>query len=92
MQNIFAFRGTTQPNATLADAQAINRQFGSYLYRDLSVLEKDTPFDRNIRGYLGNSIFVTDDFELGALAEEAIPTNGDDSSQSQLRLPGGAHG
>ena len=78
VQNILSrLRGTTQPNATLADAQAINRQFGSYLYRDLSVLEKDTPFDRNIRGYLGNSVFVTDDFELGALAAEAIPTNGE---------------
>ena len=69
VQNILSrLRGTTQPNATLADAQAVNRQLGSYLYRDLSVLEKDTPFDRNIRGYLGNSIFLTDDFELGALA------------------------
>ena len=78
VQNILSrLRGTTQPNATLADAQAINRQFGSYLYRDLSVLEKDTLFDRNIRGYLGNSVFVTDDFELGRWRPEAIPTNGE---------------
>ena len=69
VQNILSrLRGTTQPNATLADAQAINRLLGTYLYRDLSVLEKDTPFDRNIRGYLGNSLLLSDDLEIGGLA------------------------
>ena len=69
VQNILTrLRGTTQPNATLADAQAINRQLATYLKRDVSVLEKDTPFDRNIRGYLGNSFFVSDDLEIGGLA------------------------
>ena len=69
VQNILSrLRGTTQPNATLADAQAINRLLGTYLYRDLSVLEKDTPFDRNIRGYLGNSMLLSDDLEIGGLA------------------------
>jgi TonB-dependent receptor len=69
VQNILSrLRGTTQPDATLADAQAINRLLGTYLYRDLSVLEKDTPFDRNIRGYLGNSMLLSDDLEIGGLA------------------------
>lgn len=69
VQNILSrLRGTTKPNATLADAQAINRQLATYLYRDLSVLEKDTPFDRNIRAYVGNSVFLSDDLEIGGLA------------------------
>ena len=69
VQNILSrLRGTTQPNATLADAQAVNRQLATYLYRDLSVLEKDTPFDRNIRAYVGNSVFLSDDLEIGGLA------------------------
>jgi TonB-dependent receptor len=53
---------------TFADAQLLNRQLGTALYRDISVREESSNPDLDLKGSIGNNWFVGDNSEFGILA------------------------
>ncbi|HEX7035927.1 MAG TPA: TonB-dependent receptor [Pseudomonadales bacterium] len=72
VQNILkTLRAQENPSATLADAQAINRQLALELNRNLTPDERDVDPDLDVKGYVGNSFFVGEDLELGFVASAA---------------------
>ncbi len=64
-QSILNITQRTNPNATIADAQAINRDLALQLNRDISVQEKSTSPDYNLRASIGNSYEIGADWEAG---------------------------
>ena len=58
-------RDGAQPDATLADAQAINRDLALLLNRDISLKDTDADPDFDARIWGGSSFFVDDYLELG---------------------------
>lgn len=68
-QSIFA---TLQQEAdgtpTFADAQLINRQLGTALYRNISVRDESADPDLDLKAAIGNNWFVGDNGEFGILA------------------------
>ena len=72
VQNIRrVLRARGNPGATTDDAKQVNRELATLLNRDLTVKETDADPDLDLKGYLGNSFFLTDDLELGFLASGA---------------------
>lgn len=68
VQNILgALRAQGQPGATLDDAETINRQLALDLDRDISLNDKNPGPDVDIKGYVGDDFFLTDDLEVGFL-------------------------
>lgn len=57
----------SDPDATLGEAQAINRELALLLNRNISIRETDIGPDQNLRGYIGTSFFVGDYLEAGFL-------------------------
>ncbi len=55
------------PNATLADAELVNRNLAAQLNRSYVVREKDVPLDYNAKVSVGNNWLIGDDWEFGAL-------------------------
>lgn len=71
-QNILsALRAQVDPSTTLADAQAINRNLALDLYRNISLKQKDTKPDVDVKGFVGNSYPIGDDLEVGFLLSGA---------------------
>jgi TonB-dependent receptor len=62
LQNL---RQSGQPDATFADAQAINRQLALALNRNIQLTRTDSSPDYNLRGSVGSSLVVGDDTEVG---------------------------
>ncbi len=56
------------PEATLADAEVINRQLALGLNRDISIYTQDSTPDVDLKGSIGNNYILTDDWEVGFLA------------------------
>ena len=56
------------PEATLADAEVINRQLALGLNRDISIYKQDSTPDVDLKGSIGNNYILTDDWEVGFLA------------------------
>ncbi|MEL7312968.1 MAG: TonB-dependent receptor, partial [Pseudomonadota bacterium] len=56
------------PNATVADAEALNRQLALELNRGLTIENKDPLPDFDFKGSIGNKFFLNDDWEFGFLA------------------------
>ena len=54
-------------NASIDDAVALNQQIALTLNRDLTLSERSTDPDYNFRGSIGNSWFLGEHWELGAL-------------------------
>ena len=75
VQSILSQLRRQDPSATLADAQAINRGLGLELNRSLETESKSLPVDVNLRGSIGNSWFVGDDWEVGAVVSAAYQTD-----------------
>ena len=67
VQEILSVLQRQDPNATVEQAELINRQMGAELNRGLVVREKDVPFDQNIKASIGNNWFIGDDWEVGGL-------------------------
>lgn len=65
VQNIFTFLRRQDPGATLADAQAVNRELALQLNRQIGVESKDLPFDGGLRGSIGNSYDIGEDWSAG---------------------------
>ena len=67
VQGILGVLQSEDPNATLADAQLVNRQLGLELNRQISLESKDPLPDVDFKGSIGNSFFLNDDWEFGFL-------------------------
>lgn len=56
-----------QSDAVLADATAVNRQLALALNRDISVVDKGSRPDLDVKGSIGNNFFLSDDWEIGVM-------------------------
>ena len=65
VQNILSNLQRVDPSATLADAQAFNRQLGLELNRDIGVEPKSMPSDLRLRASIGNNFLLNNDWEVG---------------------------
>jgi TonB-dependent receptor len=65
VNNIDRLLSGQDPNATLFDAQTINRQLGAALNRDIAVNETSADPDYDIRASIGNSHLVGSEWEFG---------------------------
>ena len=74
-QNILnTLRREGDATATLADAQAINREMALDLNRDISITQEDSDPDWGIRGSIGNNFILNDEWEAGFLVGGAYAT------------------
>lgn len=74
-----AMRGRDMPNATLADAQLLNRNLAVALNRDISVQEEDDEPLYEIKGHIGNNFYLDDNWEFGFLAAASYDRGWDDT-------------
>ena len=65
VQNILSTMQRQDPTATLADAQAFNRELGLELNRDIGVKSKSLPTDLRLRASIGNNFVLNNDWEVG---------------------------
>lgn len=65
VQNILSHLRSGDTSATLADAQALNRQLGLELNRDIGLESKDMPADLRLRASVGNNFLLNNDWEVG---------------------------
>jgi outer membrane receptor protein involved in Fe transport len=73
-------RAEGQTNATVADAQLINRQLGAELNRNIGLEEADVHPDISVRGSIGNNFVVSRDWEVGFLVGANYDTNWRDTT------------
>lgn len=67
VQGILGVLQSEDPNATLADAQLVNRQLALELNRNITLESKDPLPDVDFKGSIGNSFILSDDWEFGFL-------------------------
>jgi TonB-dependent receptor len=75
VQGILLSLRREDPDATLEEAQAINRHLGLELNRQIGLEEKDILPDVKARASIGNNFLVADDWELGFLVGAAYETD-----------------
>ncbi|MGH8193558.1 MAG: TonB-dependent receptor domain-containing protein [Woeseiaceae bacterium] len=75
VQGILTFLRRQDPTATLADAQAINRQLGLELNRQIGLEQKDVLPDIKARASVGNNFLLSDNWEFGFLVGAAYETD-----------------
>ena len=75
VQSLLSTLLANNPAATLADAQALNRELGTQLNRNLAPQSKSLPADINVRGSIGNNWILNDDWEFGAVVSSSYQTN-----------------
>ncbi|MFK7888948.1 MAG: TonB-dependent receptor [Gammaproteobacteria bacterium] len=68
-------RAEGQADATVADAQLINRQLGTELNRNIGIEEADIHPDISVRGSVGNNFILGRDWEAGFLVGANYDTN-----------------
>ena len=68
-------RSEGQTDATVGDAQLVNRQLGLELYRQISVEEQDIHPDISLRGSIGNNFIFNEAWEAGFLVGANYNTN-----------------
>lgn len=74
-QGILANLRSADPNATLADAQLVNRQLGLQLNRGISIEERDPLPDIDARLSIGNRYTLNSDWEVGFLVGGSYGTD-----------------
>lgn len=74
-----ALRSRGNPDATIEDAQLINRELAVALNRDISVEEEDDEPNYDIKGYIGNNFYLSDDWEFGFMAGGSYKRGWDDT-------------
>lgn len=79
-------QGRGQPDATLADAQQINRELALLLNRDYTLTQEDADPDLDLRGYLGNSYFLDDRTEVGFLVGGAYDNGWRETLQTRRNI------
>ena len=75
VQSLLSVLQAQDPTATVADAQALNRSFGLELNRSFATQSKSLPADISLRGTIGNSWYLNDDWEFGAVVGGSYSTN-----------------
>ena len=75
VQSILAQLQRQDPTSTLADAQGINRMLGLELNRNIAPQSKSLPIDLRARASIGNSWFIGDDWEFGAVVGGSYDTD-----------------
>jgi TonB-dependent receptor len=65
VQGILGYLRRQDPTATLADAQAINRDLAVALNRDIGIEEKSTGPDAGIKFNVGNRFDINNDWDFG---------------------------
>ena len=74
-----ANRSRGNPNATLADAQLLNRQLGVALNRNLSIKEENDEPNYDLKGHIGSNFYLTDEWEIGFLSAASYKRGWDDT-------------
>jgi TonB-dependent receptor len=74
VQGILSFMRRQDPNATLADAQLVNRNLGMQLNRDIGLERRRYYPDIGLKGTIGDNFEVGDNFEFGVQASAAYDT------------------
>lgn len=75
VQSLLSTLRASDPTATLADAQALNRSLGTELNRNIAPQRKSLPADINVRGSIGNKWYLNEDWEFGAMVSSSYQTN-----------------
>jgi TonB-dependent receptor len=75
VQSLLSALRASDPTATLADAQILNRSLGAKLNRNIAPQNKSLPADVNVRGSIGNNWMLGNDWEFGAIVSTAYQTN-----------------
>ncbi len=65
VQNILSHLQSAESSATLADAQALNRQLGLKLNREIGLESHNMPADLRLRASVGNNFLLNNDWEVG---------------------------
>lgn len=80
VQNLLsAMQSRGMPNATLADAQQLNRELAVALNRDISVQEEDDEPNYEVKAHIGNNFYLTDEWEVGFLTSVSYKRGWDDT-------------
>lgn len=75
VQAILSTLRRQDPQATLAEAQALNRNLGLELNRNFAVQDKSLPADVSVRGGIGNNWYLGDEWEIGTLVGASYQTD-----------------
>ncbi len=78
-QLLSSMQSRGMPNASLADAQLLNRELAVALNRDLSVQEEDSEPNYELKGHIGNNFYLSDEWEFGFLASASYKRGWDDT-------------
>ncbi|MEM6640607.1 MAG: TonB-dependent receptor [Pseudomonadota bacterium] len=68
-------RAEGQTDATVADAQLVNRQLALQLNRDIAIESRDIPPDLSLRASVGNNFQLSRDWEVGFLVGAQYANN-----------------
>ncbi len=80
VQNLLsAMQSRDMPDATLADAQLLNRELAVALNRDLSIQEEDDDPNYELKAHIGNNFYLSDEWEFGFLAGASYKRGWDDT-------------
>lgn len=80
VQNLLsAMQSRGMPDATLADAQQLNRELAVALNRDISVQEEDDEPNYEVKAHIGNNFYLTDEWEVGFLTSVSYKRGWDDT-------------
>jgi len=83
VQNLLsAMQGRDMPDASLADAQLLNRELAVALNRNLSIQEEDGDPNYELKGHIGNNFYLSDEWEFGFLASASYKRQWDDTQST----------
>lgn len=83
VQNLLsAMQSRDMPNASLADAQLLNRELAVALNRNLSIQEEDDDPNYELKGHIGNNFYLSDEWEFGFLAGASYKRGWDDTEST----------
>ncbi len=83
VQNLLSsMQSRGMPDATLADAQQLNRELAVALNRNLTVQEEDDDPNYEIKAHIGNNFYLSDDWEFGFLTSASYKRGWDDTQST----------
>ncbi|MBL6689672.1 MAG: TonB-dependent receptor [Pseudomonadales bacterium] len=83
VQNLLsAMQSRDMPNASLADAQLLNRELAVAMNRNLSIQEEDDDPNYELKGHIGNNFYLSDEWEFGFLAGASYKRGWDDTEST----------
>lgn len=83
VQNLLSsMQSRGMPDATLIDAQQLNRELAVALNRNLTVQEEDDDPNYEIKAHIGNNFYLSDDWEFGFLTSASYKQGWDDTQST----------